>query len=141
MAPLLEIDGVSFRYRGARHRSIADVSLTVEKGEVIVLAGESGGGKTTLTRCINGLAPRLFEGELEGVIRLDGRDLQALAIDDIGRSVASVFQDPRSQFFTTRSTSEVAFGCENFGMPEALMHQRVDEAFERLDIENLRDRS
>ena len=72
----------------------------------------SGCGKSTLLRCINGLIPQFYEGELKGFCRLNGQDTAGMSIGDIGELAASVFQDPRSQFFTVNSSNEVAFGLE-----------------------------
>lgn len=132
---------VSFTYEGAERPSLDDVSLTIEPGELVVLAGESGCGKTTVTRCLNGLIPHFYPGQLTGQMTLDGEDLATMPIHEIGRSVASVFQDPRSQFFTTRTTTEVAFACENFGVEAGELRERVDQAFTDMGITDLFDRS
>ncbi len=85
-------------------------------GKFVVLCGCSGCGKSTLLRCINHLIPEFYEGELTGFCRINGNDLSDCSIGAVGKQVASVFQDPRSQFFTVNSSSEVAFGLENFGL-------------------------
>ena len=82
----------------------------------MVLCGGSGCGKSTLLRCINGLIPQFYEGELKGFCRLNGQDTAGMRIGEIGELAASVFQDPRSQFFTVNSSNEVAFGLENHGL-------------------------
>ena len=85
--------------------------------------------KSTLLRCINGLIPQFYEGELKGFCRLNGQDTAGIRIGEIGELAASVFQDPRSQFFTVNSSNEVAFGLENHGLPQDKIRRRVDEAF------------
>jgi len=132
---------VTFTYEGATRPSLDGVSLSIAPGELVVLAGESGCGKTTITRCLNGLIPHFYPGRLTGRIALDGVDLPGMPVHEIGRSVASVFQDPRSQFFTTRTTAEVAFACENFGVEAVELRERVTGAFTDLGIEDLFDRS
>ncbi|MBU8896972.1 ABC transporter ATP-binding protein [Corallococcus sp. M34] len=141
MPPVVQLQGVSFKYQGGDSDGLEDVSLTLEAGELAVVVGASGCGKTTLTRVVNGLVPRFFEGAFHGTVLIQGQDVSQWSIGQIGQRVGSVFQDPRSQFFTTSATSEIAFASEHFGVPTELMRRRVDEAFERLEIEALRGRS
>ena len=107
----------------------------------MVLCGGSGCGKSTLLRCINGLIPQFYEGELTGFCRLDGQDTADFSIGEIGELAASVFQDPRSQFFTVNSSNEVAFGLENHGLPQEKIRDRVDEAFRTFHLEHLKNRN
>ena len=107
----------------------------------MVLCGGSGCGKSTLLRCINGLIPQFNEGELKGFCRLNGQDTAGLRIGEIGELAASVFQDPRSQFFTVNSSNEVAFGLENHGLLQDKIRQRVEEAFRIFHLERLKDRN
>lgn len=138
---MIDIRNVEFRYASAVEPSLRGFDLAVAPGEFVVLCGRSGCGKTTATRLVNGLAPRFFEGELAGEVRLDGRDTAALSADEIVARVGSVFQDPRSQFFTTDATSEVAFTCENLGMPREELLDRVARTACELDVAGLLDRS
>jgi energy-coupling factor transporter ATP-binding protein EcfA2 len=138
---VITLRDVSFTYQGAERPSLDGVSLSVGAGELVVLAGESGCGKTTITRCLNGLIPHFYPGTLIGQMALDDVDVTGIPMHEIGRSVASVFQDPRSQFFTTRTTAEVAFACENFGIEAGELRARVDSAFADLGIRDLIDRS
>lgn len=106
-----------------------------------VLCGGSGCGKSTLLRCINGLIPQFYEGELKGFCRLGGKDTAGMSIGEIGELAASVFQDPRSQFFTVNSSNEVAFGLENHGLMQEEIRQRVDKAFGVFHLERLKNRN
>lgn len=106
-----------------------------------MLCGGSGCGKSTLLRCLNGLIPQFYEGELTGFCRLAGHGTADLSIGEIGELVASVFQDPRSQFFTVNSSNEVAFGLENHGLPQEEIRNRVDEAFRTFHLEHLKNRN
>ena len=114
---MIQIEHVSFQYANAKEPALRDVSLTIQKGEFVVLLGSSGCGKTTITRLINRLVPEFFEGELEGRVIVDGQNTDELSIQDLAGVVGSVFQDPRSQFFATDTTAEIAFSCENVGIP------------------------
>lgn len=97
-----------------------------EKQPALQKIGGSGCGKSTLLRCLNGLIPQFYEGELKGFCRLNGQDTAGMRIGEIGELTASVFQDPRSQFFTVNSSNEVAFGLKNHGLPQNEIRQRQD---------------
>lgn len=135
------LDKVTFQYAGKDGDAIRSVDLDIHEGEFVLLTGRSGCGKTTVARLINGLIPHFYAGELEGAARVGGTDTRDLGIGDIGRLVGSVFQDPRSQFFMTDTTSEVAFGCVNAGLPRAEVLERVEDAFRRMGIQHLRGKS
>lgn len=103
--------------------------------------GSSGCGKTTITRLINRLVPEFFEGELEGRVIVDGQNTDELSIQDLAGVVGSVFQDPRSQFFATDTTAEIAFSCENVGIPREEICRRIEQAANDLQIQRLLERS
>ena len=111
--PIISFEHVSFQYEGQTRENLKDINLTIKSGEFLVITGQSGCGKTTLTRCINNLIPRFFEGTLSGEVIVSGRSIKESDAGEAGKEIASIFQDPRSQFFTTNSSSEVAFACEN----------------------------
>lgn len=138
---MIEINHVSFRHSRAEAPSLTDVSLRIRTGECVLLYGPSGSGKTTLTRLINGLIPHYYEGEMEGDVRVGDLDITAAELYDTARVVGSVFQNPRSQFFCVDATSELAFACENMGMPEDEIIARVEQAAHEMGIENLLNRS
>ena len=108
-----------FQYAEAKLPILRQVGGGIPAGRCVVLCGGSGCGKSTLLRCINGLIPQFYEGELKGFCRLNGQDTAGISIGEIGELAASVFQDPRSQFFTVNSSNEVAFGLENLGLPQS----------------------
>lgn len=135
------MENVSFRYSGAEKESISSLSLHIPKGESVLVCGPSGSGKTTVARLIGGLVPRFFDGELTGRLRLDGKDVSDMTAAELTSTVGSVFQDPRSQFFTTDTTSEMAFTCENMGMPRDEMLDRIVLSSCVLDVSGLLERS
>lgn len=130
-----------FQYSQESTPTLRKVSGNIPAGRCVVLCGGSGRGKSTLLRCLNGLIPQFYEGELTGFCRLDGHGTADLSIGEIGELAASVFQDPRSQFFTVNSSNEVAFGLENHGLPQEKIRDRVDEAFRTFHLEHLKNRN
>ena len=130
-----------FQYAEAKLPILRQVGGGIPAGRCVVLCGGSGCGKSTLLRCINGLIPQFYEGELKGFCRLNGQDTAGMSIGEIGELAASVFQDPRSQFFTVNSSNEVAFGLENHGLSREIIRHRVDEAFRTFHLERLKDRN
>ena len=130
-----------FQYAEAKLPILRQVGGGIPLGRCVVLCGGSGCGKSTLLRCINGLIPQFYEGELKGFCRLNGQDTAGLRIGEIGELAASVFQDPRSQFFIVNSSNEVAFSLENHGLPQDEIRRRVDEAFRIFHLERLKDRN
>ncbi len=128
-----------FQYAEEKQPALQKIGGSIPAGRCVVLCGGSGCGKSTLLRCINGLIPQFYEGKLKGFCRLNGQDTAGMRIGEIGELTASVFQDPRSQFFTVNSSNEVAFGLENHGLPQETIRQRVDEAFRVFHLERLKD--
>ena len=88
-----------FQYAEENQPALQKIDGSIPAGRCVVLCGGSGCGKSTLLRCINGLIPQFYEGTLKGFCRLNGQDTAGLRIGEIGELAASVFQDPRSQFF------------------------------------------
>ncbi len=136
----LVIEGLTFRYRIRSEPALCDVSLILERGELLLVAGASGCGKTTLIRCINGLIPRSYKGELSGRVLLQGQDVAGLILARISQIVGTVLQDPERQILGAHVSAEVAFGLENLGLPREEILRRVDETLDYLDISHLRDR-
>lgn len=140
----VEFHGVAFSYADAEGNLfepvLKGVNLSVARGQCVAVTGCSGCGKTTLMRLVNGLAPQAYDGELSGAVRVLGQDAADLGIEGLSLCVGSVFQNPRSQFFNLDTTSEIAFGCENAGLPHDEIHLRVHDAAADLGISHLLDR-
>lgn len=134
---MIEINNVSFRHENADEGSIHDITLTIPDGQCVLFCGESGSGKTTLTRLINGLIPHYYEGKMQGEVIVNGLNVTKSELYETAKKVGSVFQNPRSQFFCVDTTSELAFGCENMGMPVDEILSRIDRITGELNIKSL----
>ena len=130
---MIEFREVSFSYgQNEQTCGIKNINLTIEDGQCVLLCGESGCGKTTLTRLVNGLIPHFYEGDLSGEVWMDDKDISKMPLYDTAAIVGSVFQSPKSQFFNVDTDSERAFGCENFGLPEQEIRHRVKRTVREL---------
>lgn len=137
---MIQLKDVSFHYADSKE-GVSSINLTVKEGECIVLTGPSGGGKTTITRLINGLAPSYYAGILSGSITLNDKDLSQMGQFVIAKQVGSIFQDPKSQFFSSELAGEVAFACENYGLSVEEIRTRTDNAITSLSLDKLRTRN
>lgn len=137
----IQFENVSFRYESRKEaESVSALNFTISGGEFILICGPSGSGKSTVGRILNGLAPNFYRGELKGKVLLDGIDISTIPQVELAGSVGSVFQNPRTQFFDTNSTGELAFGCENMGYPADKIAERMERASEEFCLAELLDR-
>ena len=135
------IDHVTFQHENSQEPSIKDINLSIPRGQCVLVCGPSGSGKTTLTRLVNGLIPQYFDGKLEGSVRVGDLEVSKAELYDTAKVVGSVFQNPRSQFFCVDTTSEMAFGCENLGLPEEEILSRIKKVNHDMKMEDLMDRN
>ena len=140
---MIQINHVTFSYGEVSDgtNGVRDINLTIEKGQCVVLCGESGCGKTTITRLINGLIPHYYEGSLSGDVWIDGANVSKQSLYDTAKTVGSVFQNPRSQFFNVDTTSEITFGCENLGYPKDKIRENLKKTVQDFQMEKLMDRN
>ena len=137
---MISFDNISFQYNNDEE-SLKDINLNVKKGEVVLVCGPSGCGKSTLVRCVNGLIPHFYQGKLTGNVTVDGINVSETTLRKISRHVGTVFQNPRSQFFNVDTTSELAFGCENFGLDPDQIEHRINYVVNRHNLKTLMGRS
>lgn len=137
----IEAKDLTYTYPNATKPAIHDVSLRIEKGEFVILTGPSGCGKTTLCRCLNGLIPHFYQGELKGEIKVVGLNIAEHPIHELALHVGLVFQNPENQLFALSVEKDVAFGLENLGVPREEMRKQVDWALETAGIYDLRERA
>ncbi len=134
------IENLSFQYRTRPEPAIQNISFEVQPGELLLIAGSSGCGKTTVARCINGLIPRSYGGRREGKVLLHGKDVSEMQLVDVAQVVGTLLQDPERQIVASNVYNEIAFGPENLGLPRDQVLARVEEALQRLKLEHLRER-
>ncbi len=141
MNPVIEFDSVTITYSGASAPTLADVSLTIDEGELVLVVGETGSGKSTFLRAINGLVPHFTGGTVHGRVRVAGRDTSTHHPRDLADVVGVVPQDPMSSFVTDTVEEELAYGMECLGIAPSTMRRRVEETLDLLGLADVRDRA
>ena len=137
---MIKFENVNVTMQGKR--ILSDVNLEIQDGEFVLICGESGCGKTTLTKLINGLIPHFVKDvSVDGTITVCGKNVAEMPMYEIAELVGSVFQNPRTQFFYTNSNAEMAFGLENRGVEPEYIRKRIKNTINELDIEKLEDRN
>ena len=136
----IDFQGVTFYYEGSNIPALKDINLSIKQGEIILITGPAGSGKTTLCSCINGLVPHFHEGNLQGDILVRSYNTKKARIGGLASLVGMVFQDPESQLVTSSVADEVAFGPENFGVERNEINERVKAALEATRLEGYEER-
>ena len=137
---MILLKDVSYEWEDGR-TALKNINLEIKKGEFVLISGKSGSGKSTLGSVMNGLIPHYYKGKMQGEAFASGKDISKLSLHEIGRIVGTVFQDPRSQFFTTTTDEEIAFGLQTICKSRDEIKQRVEEVYAELDIEELKGKS
>jgi energy-coupling factor transport system ATP-binding protein len=137
---MLELRDISFRYAEDGPPVLDHVDLTLEEGELVLVAGRTGVGKSTLLGLFNGLVPAFTGGRLSGDVRLDGASILHRAPRDRAHVVGYVGQDPTAGFVTDTVEEELAYGMEQLALPPDVMRRRVEETLDLLGLVELRNR-
>ena len=138
---MIEIRELSFEYKGGSDYSLKDINLIIKKGECILLCGKSGCGKSTLLKLMNGIIPEFYDGDISGSVMVNGMNTFTTPIYKLSKNVGSVFQNPKTQFYTTNTTDEIAFGLENYGIEREVINKRIEEVEKELHLENLMNKN
>lgn len=139
MENILEAEIRSFHY--GEELILKNLKMSIKKGEIVVLTGLSGCGKTTLLRLLNGLIPSFYDGDFDGEIKILGKDITAYKKGELAKYIGNVFQNPKDQFFCDVVEDEIALVGENLGLEKKILREKVDEAMQLLEIEYLRKKS
>lgn len=137
---MIRFEQVSVTYDGAAHPSLRDADFTLPEGELTLLVGPSGVGKSTLLGAVSGLVPHFTGGTLRGRVTVAGRDTRTHRPRELADVVGTVGQDPPAHFVTDVVEDELAYGMESLGLPPAVMRRRVEETLDLLGLNELRDR-
>lgn len=137
---MIRFENVSVTYDGATEPTVRGVDFTVPEGELVLVAGPSGVGKSTLLGAVSGLVPHFTGGTLSGRVTVAGRDTRTHKPRELADVVGTVGQDPLSHFVTDTVEEELAYGMESLGLPPAVMRRRVEETLDLLGLAGLRDR-
>jgi energy-coupling factor transporter ATPase len=138
---IIEVRDLSYSYPNANTPALKGLDLTIERGEFVLLTGPSGCGKTTFCRCLNGLIPHFYHGDLEGDVTVAGLDVGANQTYELAQHVGLVFQNPDNQIFALTVEKDVAFGLENQGVGKERMRNEIDWALNTVGISDLRERA
>ncbi|MFE9859853.1 ABC transporter ATP-binding protein [Streptomyces sp. NPDC005780] len=137
---MIRFDDVSVQYEGVDRPTLSGVDLTVPEGELVLLVGPSGVGKSTLLGSVSGLVPHFTGGRLTGRVTVGGRDTRTHKPRELADLVGTVGQDPLSHFVTDTVEDELAYGMESLGLAPDVMRRRVEETLDLLGLAGLRDR-
>jgi energy-coupling factor transport system ATP-binding protein len=137
---MIRLESVSLTYPDASAPALRDVTLSIPEGELALVVGRTGSGKSSLLRVINGLAPTFTGGTLNGRVTVAGRDTSQYPPRELADVVGVVLQDPRDGFVTEVVEDEIAYGMESLGLPPDVMRRRVEESLDLLGLNDIRDR-
>ena len=138
---MIRFEDVSVTYDGAAGPTVEGIELSVPEGELMLLVGPSGVGKSTLLGAVNGLVPHFTGGTLRGRVTVAGRDTRTHKPRELADVVGTVGQDPLSHFVTDTVEDELAYGMESLGLAADVMRRRVEETLDLLGLADLRDRA
>ncbi len=139
--PAIAAKNLSFTYAGAEKSSMEDINISIEKGEFVILTGPSGCGKTTFCRCLNGLIPNFYSGELRGELEVNGLSVAGKSTAELATQIGFVFQNPENQLFSLSVERDVAFGLENLGVQKSEAIERVQWAMKATGISDLHNKA
>ena len=142
---MIDVESLSFSYvselTGDRVEALRGVDVSARPGTLTLVCGSSGCGKSTLMRALTGLVPQMTPGELEGVVRINGRDLAEVSLTEVGHLCSSVFQNPRTQFFCDTVAEELVFSRGKiYGRDRETLIESSERAAKLMGITHLMDR-
>ena len=137
---MIKIENFTFYYSDAEKPALKDINLKIQDGEFVLVTGPSGGGKSSICRCLNGLIPHFYGGKVAGRVEVQGLDTMKHSTKELATKVGMIFQDPENQLVAMDVEREIAFGLENLAFPRDLIAKRMEESLDTLGISDLRHR-
>ncbi len=141
MLPVLSFDNYSFSYGQHKSTVLKNINLEINTGEIVLIAGHSGCGKSTFLKSINGLIPHMYDGVISGSVNVNGKKVSEMKINELATNVGYIFQNPDNQIFMFSVERDIAFGLEHTGIDRNEMRKRVDWAMNIMKIKHLADRA
>ncbi|MFW9952874.1 MAG: energy-coupling factor ABC transporter ATP-binding protein [Candidatus Thorarchaeota archaeon] len=139
---LIRFENFFYRYKGNEEYALNNINLKIQKEEnFILLCGETGSGKTTLIKCMNGLIPQFYSGFYKGSVHINGINTVKTSIANLSTEVGIVFQNPENQLIAMNVEHEIAFGLENLGIPRKEITQKIEDSASLTEIEHLLDKA
>ena len=138
---LITYNNFHFRYKKNKEYQLNNINLKIDKNKFILLCGETGSGKTTLIRSMNGLIPQFYPGYYKGNVIVNDKDTSETPIAELARDVGIVFQNPENQLISMDVENEIAFGMENLGFPKEKMREKLINITKTMEIEHLLDKA
>ncbi len=137
---MIKFNNLNCTYKNSNSPALTNINLSVKKGECLLIAGESGSGKSTILKIISGLIPHLYDASISGEVFVDDVDIKLKKSYELAQLIGLVNQDPRGQFFTSTVITELAFACENMGIDKDEILQMIKIQSKQMNIENILNR-
>jgi energy-coupling factor transport system ATP-binding protein len=138
---MIKFSNVSLIYPQSTKTVLEDLSCEIQEGEMVLVMGATGSGKSSLLRLVNGLVPHHTGGILAGDIEVDGISTRSVRPGSLAHLVGIVGQNPINGFVTDIVEEELAFGMESLNIPHDVMRKRIEEVLDLLGLHAVRNRN
>lgn len=136
---MLEFINISLTYQ--EEKILEDINFSVDKGKIVVLTGNSGSGKSSILKLINGIIPEFYEAKIEGEIKFDGKNIGKESMAKRSKYISTIFQNPKTQFYCINTKDELAFGLENRAVSPKIINEIIEKYSKDYQIKDLIDRN
>lgn len=136
---MLEFINISLTYQ--EEKILEDINFSVDKGKIVVLTGNSGSGKSSILKLINGIIPEFYEAKIEGEIKFDGKNIVKESMAKRSKYISTIFQNPKTQFYCINTKDELAFGLENRAVSPKIINEIIEKYSKDYQIKDLMDRN
>lgn len=136
---MLEFINIGLTYQ--EEKILEDINFSVDKGKIVVLTGNSGSGKSSILKLINGIIPEFYEAKIEGEIKFDGKNIREESMAKRSKYISTIFQNPKTQFYCINTRDELAFGLENRAVSPNMINEIIEKYSKDYQIKDLMDRN